>query len=349
MRVLILPPPDLKNPYFRRLLEGLRARRIAYAGIDILTIGELRRMMGETRVVHIHWVEFVLWLNVPGRRAWVSSVVALARLLPALLMCGRFGVRLVWTVHNAEPHESHGRWRYNLAARVLARQADVIHVHSAEAATAVARRYHPRGELVVQPQGAYQGDYQPPSDTREALRTKAGIAAEQFVFLSFGQIRAYKRVPELISAIRDLPSNVALVVAGSATDEMAEELRWAAGEDDRIHLHLRYVDDRDVATYHTVADAAVLNYERILNSGALLLSLGFSLPAVVPYEGTSEIAGLPGGESALERFRPGGLSDALRAVLRSDVEARHGAARQIAERFSWDSFVDGLVKAYQGS
>lgn len=347
MRVLILPPPDLANPYFRRMLEGLETRGISHMPADLLTLTELRRIAGSVEVVHIHWVEFVLYVHIRGARARMSSLLATARLLPALLLCRRFGIRVVWTVHNLAPHESRGMWQYNLAAAVLARRADVVHVHSGEAARLVASRYRPRGKLMVQPQGAYEADYPPATATRKDLRARMAIAPDQFVFLSFGQIRPYKRVLQLIAAIRDHPRDVALVVAGSATDEMAIGLRRAAGNDDRIHLHLGYIEDHHVAGYHVVADAAVLNYDRIVNSGVLLLSLCYSLPAVVPHEGTEELATLPGGEHALERFRPGGLHHALRQMTESDLDRRRRAARQIAQRFTWDAFVDGLVSAYR--
>jgi glycosyltransferase involved in cell wall biosynthesis len=175
-----------------------------------------------------------------------------------------------------------------------------------------------------------------------------GIAPDQFVFLSFGQIRPYKRVSQLIATIRGLPRDVALIVAGSATDEIGAEIRQAAGNDERIKLHIGYVDDQQVATYFTIADAAVLNYERLLNSAVLSLSLGYSLPAVVPYEGTEDIARLPGGDDALERFRPGGLAQAMLDMVQSEPERRRSAAHQIARSFSWDAFVDGLVRAYRG-
>lgn len=305
-------------------------------------------MAGSVTVVHIHWVEFVLRLHLPGPRARVSSLLAAARLLPALLLCRRFGIRLVWTVHNMEPHESRGMWLYNLAAAVLARRADVLHVHSPEAALLVARKYRPRGKVIVQTQGAYEADYPPPNETRDALRARMGIPSDQFVFLSFGQIRPYKQVSQVISTVRSLPRDVALIVAGSATDGMSTEIRQAAGNDNRIQLHLGYVDDQQVATYFTVADAAVLNYERLLNSGVLLLSLSYSLPAVVPYAGTEQIATLSGGEVALERFRPGSLGQAILRMAHSDPASRRRAARQIAQLFSWDAFVDGLVSAYGG-
>lgn len=348
MRVLILPPPDLEHLYFRRLLQGLDARGISRAAGDILTIGRLRRSADQIDVVHIHWVEFVLYAHIPGLRARVSSLVATARFLPALLLCRRFRVRIVWTVHNIQPHEPRGMWQYNLAAAVLARRADVLHVHSEEAAALVARCYRPHGKVIVQPQGTSEDDYPAAPQPRESLRARMGIAPDQFVFLSFGQIRPYKRVSQLISTIRGLPRDVALIVAGSATDEMGAEIRQAAGNDNRIHLHVGYVADDQIATYFAIADAAVLNYARLTNSAVLSLSLGYSLPAVVPHEGTEDIARLPGGEDALERFRPGGLHHALRQMVDSDLDRRRGAARQIAQRFTWDAFVDGLVKAYRG-
>ena len=134
-------------------------------------------------------------------------------------------------------------------------------------------------------------------------------------------------------------------MAGSAWDaQVRGEVKEAAAGDGRITLMLEHVPDGRVAELHAAADAAVLPYQQVFSSGALLLALSHGLPVVAPLEGTDEFAGEPG----LECFNGDGLAAALNAVRGGDPAARGQAARQAAERLDWGPIADRTLAVYEG-
>jgi beta-1,4-mannosyltransferase len=167
------------------------------------------------------------------------------------------------------------------------------------------------------------------------------------VFLVFGQLRAYKRVDEVIRAFRRLESDrVHLLVAGAPhSDAVRRRVVEAAEGDPRVHLQLRFVADADVAALHAAADAAVIAYSEVFSSGALLLALSHGLPVVAPTESSAPEAVEPPG---LEPFTPGGLTSALARMCDGPAAPRRDAALAAAQRHSWEAAAARVHDAYRG-
>jgi glycosyltransferase involved in cell wall biosynthesis len=199
----------------------------------------------------------------------------------------------------------------------------------------------------VAPHGHYVGAYGEANGDRSARRHALGLPDDAFVFLVFGQLRAYKRVGDAIRAFRALESERAhLVVAGSPlSDAVRDDVVAAAGDDPRVHLRLGFVRDDEVAGLHRAADAAIVAYPEVFSSGALLLALSQGLPVVAPRESSApEVAG----PQAVEAFAPGGLTEALARASGDGAPARRDAALAAAERHSWDVTAARVRDAYLG-
>ena len=256
------------------------------------------------------------------------------------------GVRIVWTVHNppALPESSypgvHGRLQ-----RDVARAADTVLVHSHHAAGEVRRLLSPVAPVRVVPHGGYAGVYPAARERGAQTRRRLGLPSDAFVYLMFGTIREYKRVPEAIRAFRSLSDRDArLLMAGAPATGRAATERAAAG-DPRVRLELRTIPDYEVAELFGAADVFVLNYAEVFSSGALLLALAFGLPIVAPDRGSAaELAPPP----ATVPFPEGGLTQAL-AQARVDHARRRAAARTAAQVPSWDRTAAMLENAYRDS
>src|SRR5262249_60622715 len=95
--------------------------------------------------------------------------------------------RVVWTVHNALPHEPHAvdralRW-------LLVRSARLV-VHAEAARTAIPRSRRPPA---VVPHGNYIGCYPDDGPAAEARRA-LGLGAGGPGFVGFGHLRGYQGV-----------------------------------------------------------------------------------------------------------------------------------------------------------
>jgi glycosyltransferase involved in cell wall biosynthesis len=269
-----------KNPYTWLLYTHLAA-----LGVRVRDFTPARALGGGYDILHVHWPEKALNArSLPARLA--GAVAALAMLDAAHL----HRARVIWTAHNAQPHESrHRRLEEWYWAAVVRRVDGVIHP-SAAGRLAAESRFPPLAERpqAVVPMGLYIGAY-PDSISREAARATFGIPDGARVIAFLGLVRPYKDVPGLIRAVRALAAeagSVVLLVAGAPhTPEIAEEVRRAAGGDPRVHLALQHVPDDDIQRYLRAADLVVLPFRDITNSGSALLALTFDRPVLVPARG----------------------------------------------------------------
>lgn len=346
LRAAVFPRPLADNPYQARLHQALEARGVELLVGEPLTPGWARSVSGVT-AVHLHWVEYLVRSQRGGRLRGLFGLLRTGRLLLGLWILRRRGIAIVWTVHNLAPHESAFPRLERLALLLVARLSDRLLVHSAWAAEQVARTFgrRVRDRIRVAPHGNYIESYAEDARPREVVRAELGLPPEAFVYLLFGVLRPYKRVPEAIEAFATLDAQDArLVVAGGVDDpELKRRIEEAADADPRVRLRLGFVPDAAVGGLFRASDAAVLNYAEVFSSGALLLALSFGVPVVAPATGTAtEVAPPP----AVEPFEAEHLLDALKAIRHGDPVQRSSAARHAARRADWFELADAVVAAY---
>jgi glycosyltransferase involved in cell wall biosynthesis len=348
-RVAVFPDMSAYNPY-----QALVQRALDKQGIEVVEAGARltpRWVLGAQKrgvdAVHLHWLELLAFD--PRRRfSSVLDTIRTFRLCLALKLLRRSRLRLVWTVHNLKPHESAHPRLYRMLERAAAASADAVLVHSRYAAQMVERELRPRGRIEVGYHGSYLAWYPIAQESRDSLRSRYGLAPDSFVFLLFGQVRAYKRVAEAVRTFSDLDgAQLSLLVAGNPKDQPTrEELEALAAKDGRVALQLRWIGDEEVEGVHRASDAIVLNYAEIFSSGALLLAWSLGRPVIAPTGGTTDELEPHG---PIESFAPGGLGSAMtRAVERfgdGGGEPREDALAA-ARRFDWDEMAERLRELY---
>ncbi len=263
-----------RNPYNDLLYTAIRE-----AGAEVREYASWPLLLSHWDILHIHWPESLL-----ETKSWLHARWSAVKYLRLLDRARSKGTRVVWTVHDLKPHDlvfpdlERRFWQ-----AVLDRVDGVIGLTRTGLDLAHQRFPHlaSRPSFVV-PHGHYGGRYPNGVDKVEArrrLRVDDGA-----VITYFGQIRPYKNVPRLISAVRALPGPVTLFVCGrlSRRVDMADELVRAAGGDPRIRLEVRFIADEDVQLFLNAADLLVFPYRDILNSGSALLGLSFDRPVLVP-------------------------------------------------------------------
>lgn len=299
------------NPYVDQLNQALRDR-----GFDVAPVSR-RALVGRHDLVHVHWPEaLVRW-----ERGGPMVTLDVVKVLGALWVARLRGARLAWTGHNLGPHEdAHPR----LSAayfRAFGAMTDLV-LSLSDSGVEALQQEHPwlkRRRVAVVPHGHYRDVYGAPLPAAEARRT-LGLPAAEPVFLLMGQIRAYKRVPELIRAFEASRSGGAqLLIAGSIADPaLAAEVTTLAATGSGTVLRAGRVPAEEVATLHSAADVVVLPYATTstLNSGAAILALSLGRPVVVPDSGTMhELAAMvgPGWVHPCQ----GGPEEALRTAARA--------------------------------
>ncbi len=284
MKVLALPRDD--NPYQERLYGEMRRRgaQVAYAGeltpsrtLNLLLLpAELavRRLTG-WRVVHLHWV----WgFALPGAsrsrtvrrlsRWWFEAFLGTTRILRQ---------RLVWTAHNALPHEP--VFDDDVAGRRrLVDAADLVIVHGPgglDALAALGLRPRRVARIPHGPLGPPEGPHDAPDPADD------GVVRLAFV----GRVQPYKGVAELLAAVSRLDAgSVRLEVVGACPDpaHRATVEALAAASPHPVALTLERVPDARLEAAVLAADAVVLPFRRVTTSGSAILALELGRPVIVP-------------------------------------------------------------------
>jgi len=335
-------PADRGNPYQALLCDALAKR-----GGDARTASRLRlrhALTADNRstVIHLHWLEFISHSTAAGRLAAASSVARAMHLLIVLLVARLRRIRIVWTVHNLQPHEARRPWLDRLLGRAVARLADSVLSHSRHCAAQISKQLR-RTHVEIAYHGNYIGFYPPPCRDRDEIRLALGVPLDAHVVLAFGLIRPYKKIVELIEEFQtiDSPHFRLLIVGHPLTDEIARQVKAAAAEDPRVILKLERVPDAEVTELHRASDVAVLAYRDLFSSGALMLALSLGLPVVAPESSTAtELGAAP----AIQGFAPGRLAEALAASAPTDAAARN-CASDCAAGYRWDEMAAKVLAA----
>lgn len=347
LRVGLCPPVPEHEP--ASYLSLLRAS-LTGVGAEVVNVSSPKpwwalRAREHVDVLHLHWLESISPSQRTGRLRHAITLLRGARLCVALLVLRVRGVGVVWTMHNLMPHEPIHPTLERLLARAVLGVANRTIVHSDYAARRVAETLGTTRRLRVVPHGNYVGAFPEDHRSRRRLRQELGLPMDGFVYLAFGQVRPYKRLPAVIDAFCSLPDpSLRLLVAGRPVDEgEAKTLRWQASRDQRVILLLHHIPDAEVSVLHRAADAAVIAYEEVFSSGAMLLALSYGLPVIAPSRGISPNMSRPGG---LETFEPGNLAEAMERAQHGDHDERGRAALEEARRFPWSASARTTLGTY---
>ena len=116
-----------------------------------------------------------------------------------------------------------------------------------------------------------------------------GIPEDSKLFISFGAIRPYKRIESAIEAFARLGSTFQYLVVGQGPDEhYVESLRRACAEVPNVHVVPERTTDEELASFMSLADAALFTYSKVLHSSAVVAARSLGLPVL-----TSPLGSLP--------------------------------------------------------
>lgn len=270
-------------------------------------------------VFHLHW-EDAVHAGAADEAAAAARIDAFLAELAGFTACGG---TLVWTMHNAAPHDDPYPAQSSRLRAGIAAAAALVHVHGATAAAIASGLGIPPDRILVVPTPNLADGY-PDDIGDDAARRYFGLAADETVFAFIGALRGYKGVDLLLhafAAVHARDARAQLILGGrqpGATE--GRYFRPAPG----VRLIPRFVDDAVVQYVLRAADFVVLPYRRVpTSSGVAALALGFGRPVIVPDLPALHEVVRPGREALF--FRPDDAADLARALR--DACALDGAAR----------------------
>jgi glycosyltransferase involved in cell wall biosynthesis len=246
-------PSGQRSPMFRE-----RARQ---KFLEIELAAHLRRKRYD-----LVWTQ---WPEIYGHGFWAT--------------CRRLGMKTVHTVHNVLPHEENSEDVTRL--RNVYGNCDRLMVHSEQSRHELVRLFPDVASRAwVMRHGLYT-IYPRCSEARKRVREELQIGPAQVACLICGAIRPYKNIDSCLRALRELPKDVLLIVAGkesgfadsSAEDALAHTRRGARefGVEDRVRLIPHFLGRLEMAGLFEAADLLLLPYIKGYGSGLLLLGMTF--------------------------------------------------------------------------
>ncbi len=261
-----------------------------------------------------------------------------------VLLAKLLGLKVVITAHDVQSFVERlsvpwmSRTAYRLSDRIIAQSR----VSERELETVLSE---PESKIDMIPHGDYRrfiGEI----PRQEEARARIGVPNEAKVLLFFGQIKEVKGLDVLLDAMPGVLSEhpeTALVVAGKVwKDDFSRYERQieGLGISENCVLHIRYIPDEEVASYYAAADAVVLPYRRIYQSGVLLMAMSYGKPVIVSdIEGMTEV--VSGGSNGYV-FPDGdaeALSGRIAGALADPEELRlvgERALSYVSEHHDWD-------------
>ena len=274
------------NEYLFLLFEDLLNK----SNIDIATIPLknypricLKRLKGEKSIFHQHWYQFNK-LNQLPTYVWKLVWIYIFKLC---------GVSIVWTIHNKYPHNTRYLSLNKKFRRVLAKIADVIHVHCFEAITTMK-------PILAVPESKFYVIEHPNYKTtildqitakRKLLELYSCFLPVNFIsynriFLMFGQVSKYKGILEVINIWNEGSIQDSLLVIAGMTkpgeEDYTEFISATVSKNKSIVFINKLIPNNHIDILFNATDVIIFNYTDILTSGGVKLSLAYGKKVLAP-------------------------------------------------------------------
>lgn len=202
-------------------------------------------------------------------------------------LCGH---RVVLTAHNvnAARRDSRDNVVNRLTLRIQYRLCAHIFVHTNKMKEELQRDFGVREERIsVIPFGINETSPRTAMTSEDAKRC-LGVASDELAILFFGQIAPYKGLERLVDALPMVLAKVPrirLVIAGKVKRGSEDYWRRIESKLALLDAHtirrVEHIPDCDVELYFKAADALVVPYVRVFQSGVPFLAYSFGLPVIV--------------------------------------------------------------------
>ena len=251
----------------------------------------IAQLSGKAPVLHYHWLEF----------QDAKSLLGMPYKLFCIALFSLFGGRLIWTVHNLQPHDKKWLGIHKWMHRWMAQRAQLILVHSSTAKKMVAGYLNISSKKIdIFPHPEYPATPINPKEARQRLSQLVGhdFEAEIPIFLMMGAISEYKGFLEVIELLQTIDAPWQLVIAGyvkKGQEKLDQELQRIAKREPRLIYKPGFLGESEIAIYHSAADVSLFNFRDILSSGSVKMAIGYQNKIIAPKLGElRELVGMPG-------------------------------------------------------
>ena len=260
-----------------------------------------------------------------------------------------FRFRICLIIHDVESliHNQNKSW-----IRMCAGKVNWIVVHNQVIRDELLGKVNPAdvNKIVIIPHGNFIGVVEK-MDRIFALNC-FNLDQHKKYLLFFGMIKKSKGLEILISAMKDVAPEIHLIVAGRCRDILFERYNSIIRQlnlSDRIHTIIRYISNAERNQLFNLAYAVVLPYQRVYQSGVILMAMSYELP-VIASDLQANRLNLEGGNGLL--FNVNDSSDLAEKInsLFSDDKKRKSFAesgkKYVSLNHNWEKIAEEYIKIF---
>jgi len=337
--LFVFPDYRRANPYQKLMYDFVDSIfNVQFGQIERASVLLRNGGLGRHVLFHLHW-EDAVYRHAPDEATAWNQVQSF---LTELEHFADAGGRILWTVHNKEPHDDPYPAIHPVFREKLITLADCIHVHGSSAARWLVTAWGIEPEkIAIVPHGNYSPIYKPLEQTKNDLRSPLGLSEQDRVFLLFGRLGAYKGAADLIEAFADIGDPQShLIIAGKPVPPMnGTDASAPDSQSERVIYRPEFVDEAELVRLFQLADFVVLPYKTTLTSGTLLLAFSMVKPVILPdAPGFLDVVNDGVNSIVYKGDQPEALTKALQyaaALPDETVLALGQAALATAEGYDW--------------
>ncbi len=291
IKVACLPVAGKENPFQYLMMKGLNESQEinAFNGVDNRFFGIIKTVIKyKPNYIHFDWITSYY----ERKNLWITLILLPFFYFQVLFVRYFTKTKLVWTLHNILPHNVSYAWLHQKVRRFFASQVQWIRVFAESSVERASLELKVTNDkFLVIPEGDYITEY-PNTISKADARKKLAIDQTKTVLLSLGYIKPYKGLEKLIRLFSKIENkNIELIIAGQSMDTVyTEGLRRIIklNNEMRIHLVDNFIPVDKLQNFYNAADAVVLPFDKVENSGSAIMAMGFKKVILAPKMGVLE-------------------------------------------------------------
>jgi glycosyltransferase involved in cell wall biosynthesis len=257
--------------------------------------------------------------------------------------------KLILTVHNVLPHDRETTMR-RLIYRIIYHVPNYLVVHTSRMREILISVFGIARDRIVKMEHGINDAVPADFIEKEQCRRKLGIPFSKIVILFFGNIAPYKGVDLLLGAFEKMDARFYLIIAGKEkTREYGKNIAKLLGKNKNrrnILYNNKWIPDENIGLYFNAADALVMPYRNIDQSGVLFLAWRFGLPTIAFAVGSlrdyiDKRIGV-----IVETSTAESLKDAFNRFCERKEKYCTSVIKQRADRFAWNRVVKTILGLY---
>lgn len=279
MKIAFSPITVNSNKYIDIILE-----RLSFEGIETISLGKMFTGFSnfrQVKIVHFNWVE-----NINGNSK-IRKIISYLGKLIVFKTLKVFNKKIVWTMHNREPHSKDFESLQHKLMNKIIQISDMIIIHSEISRNLLVENYKIDDPTKIEyvPHPNYIGYYGFPKPTLK----DAPSVNDKLHLTFFGAIKPYKNIELLIDAFKPYQNQAQLTIAGNPIDSLyKKQIEDYTNDINNIRLDLNFIPDNEILQYILNSDLLILPYDMAssLNSGTVILSFSYGRSVICPEIGT---------------------------------------------------------------